>query len=98
MLTNTLTTTPTADVQATVVQEILAILDEDTADELGELTAGTELSALGLNSLAFARLIIKLERALGVDPFSQGGDFVALRTVGALAGAYEQALSARTEA
>ncbi|MFF8432316.1 phosphopantetheine-binding protein [Streptomyces sp. NPDC016566] len=85
----------TTDVQPAVVQEIIALLDEDTVDELGEVTADTELSALGLNSLAFARLIIKLETVLGADPFGGGGDFIALRTVGALAQAYEQAASNR---
>ncbi|MGW5425194.1 phosphopantetheine-binding protein [Streptomyces sp. NPDC003943] len=90
----------TLDVQTVVVDEITAVLDEDVADDLGDVTAETELSALGLNSLAFARLIIRLETKVGVDPFGdgEGEGFVTLRTVGALVQAYEQALRARKEA
>ncbi|MFC9397668.1 phosphopantetheine-binding protein [Streptomyces sp. NPDC057027] len=88
----------TIDVQTVVVEEIVAVLDADIADDLGDVTAETELSALGLNSLAFARLIIRLETAVGVDPFGEGESFAALRTVGALTQAYEQALRSRKEA
>ncbi|WP_406196282.1 phosphopantetheine-binding protein [Kitasatospora sp. NBC_01560] len=88
----------TIDVRTVVVEEVAAVLDADMADDLGDVTAETELSALGLNSLAFARLIIRLETAIGVDPFAEGEGFAALRTVGALAQAYEQALRARKEA
>ncbi|MFF0434735.1 phosphopantetheine-binding protein [Streptomyces sp. NPDC004327] len=87
----------TMDVQALVVEEITAVLDEDIADDLGAVTAETELSDLGLNSLAFARLIIRLETKVGVDPFGEDGNFVTLRTVGALVRSYEQALRSREE-
>ncbi|WP_316520087.1 phosphopantetheine-binding protein [Kitasatospora brasiliensis] len=88
----------TLDVRTVVIEEIKALLDADTADDLGDVTAETELSALGLNSLAFARLIIRLESAVGADPFGEGRSLATLRTVGALAEAYEQALRARKEA
>lgn len=47
----------------------------------------------GLDSLDFAELVVRLEEALGVDPFAQSWAPRSVDTVGRLIEIYEQALA-----
>lgn len=54
------------------------------------LSAATPLDGgLGLDSLDFAEVVVKLERAFGTDPFASGR-VDRLQTVGDLAALYER--------
>lgn len=53
------------------------------------MTASTELTAaLGLDSLDYAELVVRLEGAFGIDPFAEGVD-TEIRTVSDMAALYE---------
>jgi len=55
-----------------------------------ELSGGTTFDpALGLDSLDYAELAVRLEHAFGFDPFA-GGETPEIRTVSDLAQLYEQ--------
>ena len=54
------------------------------------LHAGTALDgSLGLDSLDFAEVVVRLEQAVGVDPFADGA-VDNLRTIADLAALYRQ--------
>ena len=55
------------------------------------LSDSTPLLDCGLDSLAFATLIARLEETLGYDPFSQTADPLYPQTVGDFIHIYEQA-------
>ncbi|WP_059012124.1 phosphopantetheine-binding protein [Streptomyces specialis] len=85
-------------IKDTVRREINALLAE--AELPTRTLSGDEpLNELSLNSLLLARLVIQLESEFGVDPF-EDGDYVIsdIRTVDALADAYENTLKATTAA
>jgi acyl carrier protein len=78
------------DVEEIVRREIDAVLlDDDTEYTLDDALLGT-----GLNSLMLAQLLIRLETALGVDPFGEERSIVEVHTVRDLVSAYAQALAA----
>jgi|RhiMethySRZTD1v2_1073278.scaffolds.fasta_scaffold841281_1 hypothetical protein len=84
------------DVRAAVLEELFDLLEEDREDEeeVPELTGQEELSSLGLNSLALARLLIRLEDAVGADPFADGElSIVDVHRVTDLVAAYENAVT-----
>jgi len=84
-----------ADVQNVVLEELSELLEEDRDDEeIPELTGEEELTELQLNSLALARLLVRLEAAVGADPFAEGDlSIVDVRRVVDLVAAYENAVA-----
>jgi acyl carrier protein len=84
-----------ADVQNVVLEELAELLEEDRDDEeIPELTGEEELTELQLNSLALARLLVRLEAAVGADPFAEGDlSIVDVRRVVDLVAAYENAVA-----
>lgn len=89
-----------AEVRGVVLEELHALLEEDSDDdEVPELTGQEALNELKLNSLALARLIIQLEAAVGVDPFADGElSIVDIQLVADLVAAYEDAVEAEANA
>ncbi|WP_026423332.1 acyl carrier protein [Actinokineospora inagensis] len=82
----------TQDIRALVAREIGDLLLEAGGDTV---TPSGALHELGLNSLMLARLVIALESATGVDPFTGGeASIVDMRTVEDIADAYDRALAA----
>ncbi|GHE14466.1 acyl carrier protein [Streptomyces alanosinicus] len=78
----------------TIVYEVVAALLREDSPEVPELSGDQELSALGLSSLTLARLVIELEAATGVDPFSEDVVLSDARHLDDLVGVYERALAA----
>ena len=69
---------------------IAGIVDDD--DEITRDPAQNLLD-IGLNSLLMARLLIRLERSFGVNPFGENGASIAeVRSVEQLASHYVKAL------
>ncbi|MFJ5532629.1 phosphopantetheine-binding protein [Streptomyces sp. NPDC093261] len=84
----------TTEVRTIVYEVVTALLREDSP-EVPEVSGDQELSALGLSSLTLARLVIELEAATGVDPFSEDVVLSDVRYLDDLVGVYERALAAR---
>jgi acyl carrier protein len=84
-----------ADVRDVVLEELAELLEEDLDDEeVPELTGEEELTELQLNSLALSRLLVRLEAAVGADPFAEGDlSIVDVRRVVDLVAAYENAVA-----
>lgn len=59
--------------------------------QLAPLTDDLELLNTGLDSLCFAVVVVRLEEALGVDPFSSSGDALFPSTFGEFVNFYENA-------
>lgn len=76
--------------EAKVIQSIAEVFENKGAKP-PPLSADTTLDAsLGLDSLDFAELVVRLEARFGTDPFSQGVPQL-INTVGQLAKLYEPA-------
>jgi acyl carrier protein len=75
-------------IRSTVVLEIQQIAGQHDID-LPPLAEGTVLVESGLDSLAIAILVARLEDALGFDPFSECESFPAIVTLGDLVRFYE---------
>lgn len=91
----------TKDVRAAVERAIVDVLGDLADEDDFSLSADDQLHELGMNSLMLARVIIQLESALEVDPFSENADsnpIADIRTVGDLSAAYERALGDRATA
>ncbi len=58
---------------------------------LAPLTDNLELLNSGLDSLCFAVVVVRLERALGIDPFSASEDAAFPVTFGQFVSLYEHA-------
>jgi acyl carrier protein len=75
-------------------QTVLATLDRLIREETGavvELTDATRLLAdTGLDSLAFAVLVLDLEETLGYDPFTLSPEPIYPQTVEELVAVYER--------
>ncbi len=70
-----------------VIDSVREVLQEEGI-EPGELTADTKvLEDTGLDSLALALVVVKMEERTGQDPFAEG--FVNFQTVGELADLYK---------
>jgi len=59
--------------------------------QLAPLTEGLELLDSGLDSLCFAVIVVRLERRLGIDPFSTSEDVAFPTTFGEFVRFYEDA-------
>jgi acyl carrier protein len=79
---------------AQVVDEEIRALLGDAIEQDDPIDAEDTLVAVGLNSLALARLIIALEVEIGVDPFDEDHSIAAVRSVAGLVEAYESKLAA----
>lgn len=77
------------DVKAQVIAQFKQVAEEQKL-QLAPLSDDLALVDTGLDSLCFAILVVRLEAALGVDPFStEGMRFPA--TFGDFLGCYENA-------
>jgi acyl carrier protein len=82
------------DIRSAVRREIREVLEEEGLQTPGGEPAGdSTITDLGLESLMFARVILRLEQELGVDPFAADMVVADVRTVDDLAAAYERALA-----
>lgn len=82
------------EIRSIVLEEIEGLLLEEGEEQVS-LSGRESLSELALNSLSLARLVIQLEAALGVDPFTDGTGMISdLRSVSDLVAAYETAADA----
>jgi acyl carrier protein len=84
-----------ADVRGVVLDELIELLEEDLEEEeVPELTGEEALTELQLNSLALARLLVRLEAAIGADPFAEGDlSIVDVHRIVDLVAAYEDAVT-----
>ena len=85
---------PTAsDVTGAILAAILESLEMKGIAE--PPTANTPVDArLGLDSLDWAAIVVRLEGVLGIDPFEEGVDR-ELKTIQDIVGVYEDALRRR---
>jgi acyl carrier protein len=74
--------------QSTVFVEIQQIAGDNGID-LPPLTDDVVFVELGLDSLAIAILVVRLEETLGFDPFSERDDFPHIVTLGDFVRFYE---------
>jgi acyl carrier protein len=77
------------DTKAAVIAEIGKIADEMVIRELPPLTDDLVFTDSGLDSLAIAILVTRLEERLGVDPFSESAVISYPVTLGELIQLYE---------
>jgi acyl carrier protein len=77
-------------VKATVISQIQEIAD-DNKKTLPPLTDDLVLLDSGLDSLALAILVVRLEETLGCDPFTESDDMVYPVTLGDFIRFYEHA-------
>jgi acyl carrier protein len=80
------------NIEQIVRREIDAVLLDDA--EGMEYTLDDPLLATGLNSLMLAQLLVRLEAAVGVDPFDADRSIADVRTIRDLIAAYEEAVTA----
>lgn len=71
-----------------VVRTLEDLLEEDGLD-VPELTSATVLLETGLDSLAMAVLVTRLESRLGYDPFSMMSEAAYPRTIGEFVAIYD---------
>jgi len=77
-------------VRAAVISEIQQIA-EDNNKNLPPLIDDLVLLDSGLDSLAIAILVVRLEETLGLDPFTESNDMAYPVTLGDFVRFYEQA-------
>jgi acyl carrier protein len=77
-------------VKATVISQIQQIA-EDNKNSLPPLTDDLVLLDSGLDSLAIAVLVVRLEETLGFDPFTESNDIAYPVTLGDFIRFYEHA-------
>lgn len=78
------------DIRARILTEFTEVARENDR-RLVSLTDDVELLNSGLDSLCFAVIVVRLEEALGVDPFSASEDIVFPVTFGEFVRFYEDA-------
>jgi acyl carrier protein len=83
-------------IRQTIFDEISAVLKE-AGKQIPDLAEGTSLMAggLGMDSLDFAVLVVRLEQKLGCDPFNSATLERFPTTIGALVAVYENASSSK---
>jgi acyl carrier protein len=81
----------TMSVKATVIAQIRQIA-EDNRKSLPPLTDDLVLLDSGLDSLALAILVVRLEETLGCDPFTESDDMTYPVTLGDFIKFYEHAV------
>jgi hypothetical protein len=78
------------NVRSEIVTQFTQVAEEH-ARQLAPLTDDMELLESGLDSLCFAIVVIRLQEALGVDPFSASEDMLFPVTFGEFVRCYEVA-------
>jgi acyl carrier protein len=82
-------------IRSTIVTEIEEVLEAE-GNQIGTITDDSALLGLtGLDSLAIAVLVVRLEDKLGVDPFTESEEAFYPVTVGDFIRIYENALVSR---
>jgi acyl carrier protein len=84
----------TADIRERIVEDIMETL-ADVGVVVSTVKGSDDLTALGVSSMVFARLLLKLEAALGVEVFSSAGQPPNVRTVDELVDAFAVAIRVR---
>jgi acyl carrier protein len=79
------------NVRSEILNQFRQIADEQNMP-LGPLSEEAPLLDLGLDSLCFAILVIRLETELGVDPFTESQDAPFPVTLGQFIHLYENAV------
>jgi acyl carrier protein len=79
-------------VRSQIVAEFSRVAEENDK-QLAPLTDDLDLLDSGLDSMCFAVVVVRLEEALGVDPFSSSEDAVFPSTFGQFVSFYENASS-----
>lgn len=74
--------------EATVIEAIAQLFEDKGLSPPG-LEASTRLEELGLDSLDFAELVVRLEARFGADPFAQGAP-PRVSTIAQLARLYDE--------
>ena len=82
----------TADIKETIVEQLTETL-EDVGVVLPGISGADELSALGVTSMLYARLVLKLEAEFGVEVFSGGDQPPNVRTVDDLVDSFASAIA-----
>jgi acyl carrier protein len=77
-------------VRSEIVAQFTQVAEEHEK-RLAPLTDDLELLDSGLDSLCFAVIVVRLEAALGVDPFSASEEMVFPSTFGEFIHSYENA-------
>jgi len=81
-------------IRSTVLSEIQDITRANGVDAPA-LTDDLPLMDSGLDSLALAVLVARLEETLGLDPFTDSGDFPQIVTLGDFVTFYENSAKSR---
>ena len=81
----------TMSVRSTIISQIEQIAAEQDK-RLAPLNDDLALLESGLDSLALAILVVRLESILGVDPFTSSNDVYFPKTLGEFIRYYEEAL------
>jgi acyl carrier protein len=81
-------------VRSTIISQIEQVANEQN-NKLAPLTDETPLLESGLDSLAIAILVARLEEALGFDPFTLSDDIYYPVTLGDFIRFYEDAAKSR---
>ncbi len=74
-------------IEEVVLREVVKLLDEESSQKV-EVTVQSGLVESGMDSLAFAVLVTRLEESLGFDPFLALEDEIFPRTVTELVDVY----------
>ncbi len=78
------------DVRSEVIAQFKQVAEEQ-GKRLAPLTDDLDLYSSGLDSLCFALVVVRLEMALGVDPFSTEEDAEFPVTFGDFVASYQRA-------
>jgi acyl carrier protein len=81
----------TADIKERIVDQIMEAL-EDVGVVVPGISGSDELSALGISSMLYARLVLRLEAEFGVEVFSGGEQPPNARTVDDLVDSFASAI------
>jgi acyl carrier protein len=81
-----------AEVSAAVQEEIERLLTESTG-EAESVAEQDNIYEIGFNSLLLARLLVQLEDAVGIDPFTTGASLGQVRSVAELVDVYKRAIA-----
>jgi acyl carrier protein len=81
----------TTEVKNRTVEQIIEVLADDGVVVSG-VSGPEELDAIGVSSMVYARLVMKLEVEFGVEVFSGGDEPPTVRTVDDLVNSFSRAM------
>ena len=82
----------TTEIRDRTVERIIEVLADDSVEVSG-VEGPDELTAIGVSSMVYARLVMRLEADFGVDVFSGGEQPPAVQTVDDLVDSFSRALA-----